>query len=273
MAENGLEGMAVGICCDGTGYGQDGAIWGGEILVADACQFRRAAHLDYFPLFGGDAAARETWRPAAGLLYQTYGADWRGRATSILRGIDEEALSVFEQRMHAGARMPQTSSLGRLFDAVAFLLGLCRYNRFEAEAAMMMEAAARGYPVVTPLPYNRIEPEGSEAAVRLDIRPMIETILGALRQGRPVGEIARGFHETVAAMLAKAAIQEARQANLRHVVLSGGCFANRLLLERVGALLDEAGLEVYAHQQVPTGDGGVALGQAVVAAERLRRKG
>ncbi len=273
MAENCMDGTVVGICCDGTGYGLDGAIWGGEILTADRVEFRRAAHLDYFPLFGGDAAARETWRPAAGLLYQAYGADWRDRAALMLQEIDEQALSVFEQRMRAGARLPRTSSLGRLFDAVAFLLGLCRYNRFEAEAAMMLEAVAREYPIVTPFPYNRIDPGSDEGPVRLDVCPMIEAIVEAAGQGRPAGEVARGFHETVAVMLADAAIREARQAGPGRVVLSGGCFANRLLLERMGVLLNEAGLEVYAHQQVPTGDGGVALGQAVVAAERLRRNG
>lgn len=136
---------------------------------------------------------------------------------------------------------------------------------------MILEAAAHEYPIAAPFPYNRIEPDRDEVPMRLDIRPMIGAIVEAVGQGRPVGEMARAFHETVAVMLTDAAVREARRGGLGRVVLSGGCFANRLLVERVAVLLEGMGLEVYAHQQVPTGDGGVALGQAVVAAERLRR--
>jgi hydrogenase maturation protein HypF len=144
MADNGISGPVVGVSCDGTGYGPDGAIWGCEVLVCDEAEYARAAHLDYFPLLGGDAAAQDTWRPAVGLLHEACGTNWRHAADFCLRRVEPEAVRLAEGRLAGGARVPLTSSLGRLFDAVAFILGVCDRNRYEAEAAMSLGPAVCG---------------------------------------------------------------------------------------------------------------------------------
>ncbi|HOB74585.1 MAG TPA: carbamoyltransferase HypF [Phycisphaerae bacterium] len=296
MAENGIDGPVVGVACDGTGYGTDGAIWGCEILVCEEAAFTRAGHLDYFPLLGGDASARDTWRPAAGLLHATYGADWTRAADYCLRRVAPEAVAFVAGRLARGIHRPLTSSLGRLFDAVAFLLGVCDRNRYEAEAAMSLEALARQQPPAGPLAFEihgdisspvGDTPRGamwSGEPLRLDVRPMVRELVERARSldtGRPahgigtsserVGALARAFQDTLATMLVEAVRRVARRTHLERVVLSGGCFANRLLTESVCAGLTAAGFKVFTHQRVPTGDGGIALGQAVAAAQQLRR--
>jgi hydrogenase maturation protein HypF len=165
--------------------------------------------------------------------------------------------------------VPKTSSLGRLFDAIAFLLGCCDYNEHEAQAAMALEALAdrfEGTP--TPLPQNLIE---EDDILLLDPRPMIAMIVAAMSAGGDQADLARGFHDALAGMLAAAAIQIARREQLDRVALSGGCFVNQLLLDATVSSLTNAGLQVFTHQQTPPGDGGLALGQAVIAAQSLRR--
>jgi hydrogenase maturation protein HypF len=274
MADNGIGGPVIGVSCDGIGYGTDGAIWGCEILVGDEADFARAGHLDYFPLLGGDSAAQDTWRPAAGLLHAAYGAEWRTEADFCLRRIESEAVRLADARLKGGARLPATSSLGRLFDAVAFLLGVCDRNRYEAEAAMTLEALARRHSSTRPLAFD-IRGLATSAwpgePLRLDVRPMVRELVARTRAGENSGPLARVFHDSVSAMLIEAARRVAERTGLDRVVLSGGCFANRLVLEAVSNGLASAGLAVFAHEHVPTGDGGIALGQAVVAAERRRR--
>lgn len=273
MADNGLTGRVLGVACDGTGYGTDGAIWGCEVLVCDEADFVRGAHLDYFPLLGGDDAALSTWRPAAALLHQVFGRDWRTTARDRLGKIDQESTAIMHVLLDGDARIPMTSSLGRLFDAVAFLLGVCDRNRHEAEAAMTLEALARRSGSEQPLPFEILEAsDGIQLMLRMSVRPLVREIVRQMESGASRERLARGFHESVAAMLVEAVRRLADRTGLDRVVLSGGCFANRLLLGAVTARLQKIGLAVFAHEQVPTGDGGVALGQAVVAAERLRRK-
>jgi len=271
MAENGLSGRVIGLSCDGTGYGTDGAIWGCEVLACSEAEFERVGHLRYFPLLGGDAAAREAWRPAAGLLSQVRSGDFVGMAPEAFARVPAEAITMARQRLSHPKRIPQTSSLGRLFDAVAFLLGICDENRYEAEAAMVLEAAAARYPRSELLNYAIVRDSGPDATISFDVGPAVLELIGRARAGCPAGELARAFHETVATMLSDGANEATRVRGLNRVVLSGGCFANRLLTERVTQLLTAAGREVFVHRQVPPGDGGIALGQAVVAAERARR--
>ncbi len=271
MADNDLEGEVIGVACDGTGYGTDGAIWGCEILVADELAFRRAAHLDYFPLLGGDAAARETWRPAAGLLRETFGERWLDTVTPWLTRFSDEQNTLALQRLKAPHRLPQTSSLGRLFDAVAYFAGLCDVNHNEAQAAMALETAARQEPPGEILPFLLKDAEDSETPMRLDVRPMIRAILGELAEGNGPSRIARMFHDTLVAMLAESVGHVAKRSGLDRVVLSGGCFVNRILAEGLYERLNAMGLKVFMHRRVPTTDGGIALGQAVSAAARLRR--
>ena len=269
MAENGLTGPVLGISCDGTGFGTDGAIWGCELLVGDEARFERAGHLQYFPLLGGDTAAHETWRPAAGLLHACFGANWIEHAGPAFASVSAEAVSMAKARLGAG-RLPLTSSLGRLFDAVALLLRLCGENRHEAEAAMALEAAARTVDDTEPLAFElqtcQDGPDGSGRHLELGVRSMLREILAGVAAGRDRAELARAFHETIAAGLAEAAKRIARERGLERVVLSGGCFANRLLLASLTRRLRHASFDVYVHRLVPTGDGGVSLGQAVCAA-------
>jgi len=271
MAEHGLTGPVVGIACDGTGYGPDGQVWGGEVLVADAAGFRRAAHLRYFALLGGDAAAIETWRPAVALVQQAFGSDWPADAERAFDGVDRRALDVARRRLTGGGRLVQTSSLGRLFDAAAFLLGLCESNRCEAQAAMALEAAAEAAgPGGEELPYEIIEPADGGPA-QIDASGLIRALVDVRARGGDVPAAARAFHETVAAMFADATVRAAQAAGLRNVCLTGGCMANAVFLASLRRRLRRAGLNVYVHERVPPGDGGLALGQAVVAAERMRR--
>ena len=275
LAEWDEPGPIVAVVADGAGYGQDGAVWGGELLVADVASYRRAGHLRPFPLLGGDAAALDTWRPAAALLLDAFGDDWltqwrrlRAEKERGVPGADELAQLVSAKRRHV-----PTTSLGRVFDAVAFVLGLRVRNRHEAEAALAVEAAAGPAPGgAEAYPFELCE--GVEAAgFELDWRPTVRAIVADVVAGVvPAGKLAARFHETASAALAAGAERVCGEVGLRTVGLTGGCFANRRLLGRVVERLESAGRRVLYHRRVPCGDGGVALGQAVVAAARQRRE-
>jgi hydrogenase maturation protein HypF len=236
MADNGLRGSVLGVAWDGAGLGSDGTLWGGEFLRVDAAgrRFRRVAHLRTFPLPGGDRAAREPRRAALGILHEIFGGALP----------DEPLLALLRSGTHA----PRTSSAGRLFDAVASLLGLRDRSSFEGQAAMELELAAESDP--------------SDGAYPMEIRdgvldwePMIRALLEDRRQA------AARFHNT----LARAIAAVARGAGERRVLLTGGCFQNRLLTERAAAALRDAGLEPHWHRRVPPNDGGIAAGQIVAA--------
>lgn len=270
MAENDVTGEVIGVSCDGTGYGTDGTVWGCEVLVCDEADFRRPGHLRTFALPGGDAAAVETWRPAAGVLAETYGANWPDAAEAALQRADADVVALTRRRLVSDtARILRTSSLGRLFDAAAFLLGVCDRNRCEAEAPMAMEAAAAHCDAAEPFDWALDETD--DGTIQMDFRPLLRGLVGAVEAGRPAEESARRFHETVAAMLAACVERVAERTGLDRVMLTGGCFANRLLLRRLWDLLHASGLDVYIHGLVPPGDGGIALGQAVAAAARLEK--
>jgi len=271
MADNSLDGPVIGIACDGTGYGTDGAIWGCELFYSNQGNFQRVGHLRYFPLFGGDTAAQETWRPAAGLLHEVYGANWSREASFALQRVPNEAVRIADRRFVHSTRVPRTSSLGRLFDAVAFLLGICDYNEQEAQAAIALENLASQQDNVGPLRFQLDRSEVSPDAMQLDVQPMIRELVEQMKAGRPVGELARAFHETVIVMLADGATRAASEKDASQVVLSGGCFFNRILREGLTQRLTATGHQVFVHHQVSAGDEGVALGQAVVAAEQIRK--
>lgn len=286
LVENGLAGPALALCCDGTGYGDDGAIWGGELLLCDAARYERVGQLRYLPLVGGDAAARETWRPAAGWLFEACaegGEGWRDALQGARQVVDPAALTLAAQRLEAYREgrtraVPRCSSLGRLFDAAAFLCGFCDQNRYEGEAAMLLEAAAqralRQHGETTALAANELD-DGSllgeqEERLQLDTRPLARDLVARLRAGEVRDSLAAAFHETIAQLFARAAHRIAVAHGVVDVLLTGGCFANRILLRRLSALLAEAGLTVHRHRLVPPGDGGLALGQAAIAAARDR---
>ena len=268
LADCGYDNPVIGVSCDGTGFGTDGAIWGCEILYCDETSFDRVGHLDYFPLPGGDAAARQTYRPAAALVRQAFGAQWREAGSQHFEHVDGKTLDLIDRMIAAGINTPQTSSLGRLFDGVSFLLGLCEENRHEGRAAIALEAACMEG-VQEPYPYSILS---HAEPYLLCVREMIRRIVHDRRRGIDAGMMAARFHETIARMLADTAAAAAHRRELDVVALSGGCFANRRLLRRTVELLEAESLRVLTHQRVPPGDGGLALGQAVAAAARLKRK-
>ncbi len=242
LAEHGLlEAECLGIAWDGTGFGYDGAIWGSEFFSVDRKGFRRVSHLRPFRLPGGDAAAREGNRCAAGLL-----------AAAGLP-VEDERLA---QQLARGVNAPWTTSMGRLFDAVAALAGVSQGNRFEGEAGMRLESAIPAGPALEPYPFA-IDPDGC-----FDWRPMLAEILKA----KDPAVVAGRFHETLAQWI----LALAKKSGHHKVALSGGCFQNRWLAERAEALLSLNGFEVLTQRQVPPNDGGLALGQIVLGAKRLR---
>jgi hydrogenase maturation protein HypF len=265
MAENHLREKVIGVAFDGTGYGADGQIWGGEFLVADFAGFERRAHLRYVPLPGGDAAVRQPWRVALSYLRETYGdriPEQAVRRPSVL----EKERSIVETMLARRINTAQTSSCGRLFDAVASLIGLRQHVNFEGQAAIELEAIAA--PSIEEHYSFEI---GSDDVVRIDVRPMITAIVQDLAS-KSQGEISAKFHNTVAAILVDVCSRIRKSDKLNRVCLSGGTFQNMYLLERAVRGLESAGFDVYLHSAVPPNDGGISLGQAVIANELLRKE-
>ena len=258
MAENGLRGKVIGVALDGTGYGTDGKIWGGEFLVADYAGSARRAHLRYVPLAGGDAAIRQPWRSALGYLADTFGAGAEFPELAIWREVAEKERRLVRSMIAHRVNTVDTSSCGRLFDAVASLIGLRQQINFEGQAAIELEmTAADG--IAEEYPF------GIEGEV-VDMRPAIERIVAEVRAGVTAAVIAARFHNTVAAAIAEVCRRVRAEEGLNRVCLSGGTFQNMKLLARTLAGLRGLGFDVFIHAQVPPNDGGIALGQAVIAA-------
>ena len=267
-AENNVQGPYLGVSWDGTGYGLDGAIWGGEFFRVENGQFERLAHLRSFGLPGGDAAVREGWRSAASLIFEVFGAEVltdvlteRGmpHVSSVLPDVGTTHVKAGNSRLDRsrirtmlehGINVVPTTSVGRLFDAVACLTGIARQNRFEGQAAMLLE--------------NEIGPLRTEEAYPLsggDWGPLIQAVVTDTRAGVGAPLIAARFHNALVDWIVEVAVR----TGLKQIVLSGGVFQNRYLTERAAAMLESRGFVVATHQQVPPNDGGIALGQAVMA--------
>jgi hydrogenase maturation protein HypF len=261
MAENHLSGKVIGVALDGTGYGTDGKIWGGEFLVADYAGFERAAHLRYVPLPGGDAAVRQPWRMALSYLRDTFAANLP--ELPLLADVPAPQIAVVDSLLRRRLNCVDTSSCGRLFDAVAALVGIRRDVTFEGQAAIELEMAAdpsidRAYPFAI-----------AGEPLQIDLRPAIESIVSEVRRSVPPGEIAAAFHATIANIIVEVCRRIRRIHELDRVCLSGGTFQNMFLLQRAVAGLRAAGFQVSLHSEVPPNDGGIALGQAVIANARL----
>jgi hydrogenase maturation protein HypF len=271
MGENELSPPALGVAWDGTGYGSDGTVWGGEFFLVSDSACRRAAHLRTFRLPGGDKAVKEPRRAALGLLYEACGeAAFEMRQLPPLVGATDGELSTVKNMLARGLNSPRTSSAGRLFDAVASLIGLRQTVHFEGQAAMELEFALEGivtedaYPVSIEAPGAGGDSGaviGPQPPLILDWAPMIQAILSDRAAGVSAGRISATFHNA----LAEAVVEVARRVGQSRVVLSGGCFQNRYLAERTVRRLREAGFRPYWHQRVPPNDGGIALGQIIAA--------
>jgi len=269
MAENGLRGKVIGVALDGTGYGTDGRIWGGEFLVADYGGFERRAHLRYVPLAGGDTAVRQTWRPALAYLADTFGPAAEFPELALWREVPESQRKLVRSMIAHRVNTIDTSSCGRLFDAVASLAGLRQQVTFEGQAAIELEAiAAEGLSDSYPF---AIDADGG--ADTLDFRPAIERIVAEVRTGTPAPAIAARFHNAVAEAIVEVCRRLRAAEKLNRVCLSGGTFQNMKLLARTLTGLRRLGFEVFIHAQVPPNDGGIALGQALIATEALRESG
>jgi hydrogenase maturation protein HypF len=276
MAENGLSGPVIGVAADGTGYGTDGAVWGCEILAADLAGFERLAHLAYVPLPGGEQAVHQPWRVAAAYLAQTYGDTFLDLDIPFVRQLERSKWRALSQMIAKGINSPPTSSLGRLFDAVAALIGLREEVIYEGQAAIELEMLAHGYdspadskPDLIAQSHYPFSITG-ESPAKLDVTPMMRAIVQDIQDDLPARQIAYRFHLSIAELLATACHEARKQTGLQVVALSGGVFQNGLLLEQLAQRLEAMAFQVYINRRVPPNDGGLALGQLAVAAAQLR---
>src|SRR3974390_586394 len=265
MAENHLDGKVIGIALDGTGYGLDGAIWGGEVLLADYSDFERVAHFEYIPLPGGAAAIHEPWRTAVSYLTKHYGNELTGIDVPFLRSVDARKLQVVQQMIDRQIHSPRTSSCGRLFDDVAALAGLRLVVNYEAQAAIELEMAAHDSTDEGAYPFDLIP---DSAHWQIGTMPLFQALLRDIRREEPVANIGRRFHAGLASIFVELAENIREESKLNRVCLSGGCFQNGLLFELLREGLKNKSFEVYFHSEVPAGDGGISLGQALIAAHR-----
>jgi hydrogenase maturation protein HypF len=277
MAENELEGPVLGVSWDGTGYGLDGTIWGGEFLRATRASFERVAHLRTFPLPGGESAIKEPRRIALGLLYEMWGESifTRDDCTPPLQAFSKAELRLLQNMLRQNLNSPRTSSAGRLFDAVAAIVGLRQQTKFEGQAAMELEFAVEGAATNACYQFQLLDEEmlndllarnngratirNQQSSIIIDWAPMIRQLLDDQQRHVAVEIIAAKFHNTLVEMIVAVAPRVAE----KRVVLSGGCFQNKYLTERAIRRLRETGFRPYWHQRIPPNDGGIALGQAV----------
>ena len=267
MAEKGMKDKVIGVSFDGTGYGTDGNLWGGEFLIADIKGFRRAGHFKYIPLPGGEIAVREPWRIAVSLIRDAAGDE----AMSYLKLLDfpdkygdkriQDILKIINNRQFS----PLSSGAGRLFDGVSALTGVCDRNTFEGEAAIALEALAipgtvEDYPVDIQL----------RDPIEIDFSQTVLKLIKDIREAEDKGTISSKFHNTIVTVIMRVVQRLSQVHSIRDVVLCGGVFQNMYLLRRTMSNLVSTGLEVHIHEKVPTNDAGISLGQAYIIRERVK---
>jgi len=265
MADNKIESPVIGVALDGTGYGSDGRIWGGEFMVADYKVFVRLGRLEYLPLPGGAAAIKRPYRIAIGYLTKLLGQSSVDTKLPFLKSIDAVEIELIKQQVHTGLNSPLNSSMGRLFDAVSALIDIRGEIDYEGQAAIELEMAAYdGIDKVgdSAYPFSIIESDGLRI---VELKKLFAAVVEDLQQGESKATIAAKFHNTVAKMISQMCRVVSKKTGINQVALSGGCFQNRLLVRIVEPMLRSAGLSVLAHKQVPCNDGGISLGQAVIA--------
>jgi hydrogenase maturation protein HypF len=276
MAEHGIAGPVIGLSLDGTGYGTDGRIWGGEVLVAQLDNFKRFAHLAYVPMPGGEAAIREPWRMAFAHLRA---AGVTLEETASLTGTTAQEARVLDRMIEKGINAPLTSSCGRLFDAVAAVVLKRRTVDYEAQAAIELEGLAvdepddiPGYPLTHTSEGRTESGVSAPETIEIGIAPLWQELIADLRARKPAQHIAASFHAGVAYAFIKAALQARTATNIHQVALSGGCLHNRRLARLLRTGLEQQGFQVFQHRQVSPGDGGLSYGQAAIAAAILKNR-
>jgi hydrogenase maturation protein HypF len=274
MADNELKSPVIGVAFDGTGMGADGNIWGGEFLVVDYRNFRRAGHLEYLPLPGGAAAIKRPRRTAIGYILTLLGENALSHDLPVIREVDDIEIEVIKRQIERRINSPLSSSMGRLFDAISALLGIRGEIDYEGQAAVELEMAVYSsviarrvsdeaiYDAQESYPYHIVEDEGIRI---VHLRDLLSAVIEDLRQGISKGGISVKFHNTVAQMINEMCHLIVGETGVNQVALSGGVFQNRLLLRKTVSLLEGSGFQVFTHRQVPCNDGGISLGQAVIA--------
>ncbi|MGO8789259.1 MAG: carbamoyltransferase HypF [Terriglobia bacterium] len=278
MAENQLDARVIGFALDGTGYGLDGNVWGGEVLACDYRGFERLAHLQHIPMPGGSAVIVEPRRMAIGYLFRHFGRELWDLDIPFVRGLDRRRTEALLRMIEHGLNCPLTSSTGRLFDAVAAIAGVREQVNYEAQAAIELEAAIEEHgaePSSAPSAGASGEGDGYPFAIRdegggwvIDTRPMFVALAQDMRDRAPTGLVSRRFHLGLVDVLARTAALLRERTGLDRVCLSGGSFQNTFLSAHLQRRLEKESFQVFSHTEVPCGDGGISLGQAIIAAHR-----
>jgi hydrogenase maturation protein HypF len=268
LVDNDIQPPVLGISWDGTGYGPDQTVWGGEFLYVDESFYRRTAHLGHFRLPGGEQAVREPRRSALGALYELQGPKvFEAETLHPVQSFSDQEKKLLRASLSRQINAPVTSSMGRLFDAAASLLGIRQRNSYEGQAAMELEFAAQSAATELVYPFHlSIPADTPDLPILVNWGPVVEGMLEDLRAGVDINLIAAGFHNSVAEM----AVAVATVVGAERVALSGGCFQNRYLTERTISRLRAAGFRPYWHQRIPPNDGGICVGQVMAA---IREKG
>lgn len=261
MAENNITGPVIGIAFDGSGYGLDGTIWGGEILIADYSGFERKAHLEYLPMPGGELAIKKPFRLAIGYLYSLFKDIPR---LPFLSEVSEEEIETIKTQIDRNINTPITSSMGRLFDAVSSILNICKESSYEGQPAVELEMAGKDLETEGFYRWD-IATENNSFIIR--VKPLFEDILEEIDKV-PIDLISAKFHNTIAMMILNIAILLREETKINTVTLSGGCFQNRRLLKKTISLLREKKFQIITHHYLPCNDGGISLGQAVAGNSR-----
>ncbi len=273
MAEHGLEGPVIGVALDGTGYGTDGHVWGGEIMIADFGQFERVAHFQEVPMPGNEQAIKQPWRMALSYLNAAFGDEFWSLPNPFVQGLDRPTVELLLRAARQGVNSPLTSSCGRLFDAVAALVELHPTVSYEGQAAIGLEMAMESAfdankSALTSSAEARSgdEPTKQGRPMIIDTCTLIRSVVADIAAHVPVGVISRRFHEGLAHVLADMVRRVANESDIRVVALGGGCFQNRFLKKKLTESLSASHLSVFSPQDIPPNDGGLALGQIAIAA-------
>ncbi|HMM06074.1 MAG TPA: carbamoyltransferase HypF [Clostridiales bacterium] len=265
MAEHGLDGDVIGVSFDGTGYGADGTIWGGEFLVCNGAKYLRAAHLQTMPMIGGDNSMKEAWKTAMCYMASVGGAAEKSPLST------DNRYAVVKAGLYHGINGIGSSSMGRLFDAVAALLGIAMENRYEGECAIMLENAAARAETLGLSPHKMVFMYWNDGGVwQISAAPILQAIARGLDQGVAIDCMALGFHQAVGDMVAALAEKIREEVPTNQVALTGGVFQNKILMEYTLSLLRTKGFDVYYNISVGPNDGGVSLGQTYIAMEYLK---
>ncbi|MFH1936421.1 MAG: carbamoyltransferase HypF, partial [Bacteroidota bacterium] len=263
MAEHGLDEKVIGVAFDGTGYGTDGNTWGAEFMVCDLLDFTRISHFAYLPLPGGDKAVEEPWRMAVSYLYHAFGKDFLKMELPFLKSAGQNKIRLIVEMLEKKINSPLISSAGRAFDAISAMLNLCLYSHYEAEAPMVLESKING---------SCVDKYTFATEAILSPTKMIREVVGDLLGNVDISVISAKFHNTIISIIFEMVNQISEKEKISKVILSGGVFQNKYILENIEPMLIKKGFRVYTHSKIPPNDGGIALGQLVIAAKRRQMK-